>query len=78
MVAQDADYRVVYSELNRSLLQAYVDELLEAGWDRDELALLLQRMQDRLRRSPGNFGEPLYTLRNTNMKVSVGFVWPIP
>jgi hypothetical protein len=57
-------------------LNAFVDDLLLAGWKKQTVAGLIKTMDERLKRDPLGFGNPLYTLRATHIKIHVGFVRP--
>ena len=76
MSSQEAEYRVVYPEAIRAALTTFIAELQQAGWDKALLATLLRTLDERLKKTPGTFGEPLYTLPGKNLKVTVGFVRP--
>ena len=59
------------------MMDAAIDELLAAGWAKDEIAPLLIEIKDRLRRNPLSFGEPIFTIRPIKLTVCVGFVRPL-
>ncbi len=70
------EYRVIYHVKAQISLDATIDELLKAGWSEAEIKPLVAAMEDQLRRDPALFGEPLFTIRGTNIAVSVGFIRP--
>ena len=76
MQPQKHDYRVIYHAKAQVSLAAVTDELLKAGLSEAEIKPCVAAMEDHLRRNPVSFGEPLYTIRGTNIVVSVGFVRP--
>jgi hypothetical protein len=72
----DSVYHVVYPKVVRTALNAHVDELLSAGWEKRDLGSLLKTLDDRLRREPVELGNPLYSLKTRNIVINVGFAGP--
>jgi hypothetical protein len=77
MPPSEAEFHVVYSDAIRAALTTHINALVQAGWPKKSVRKLVATMDDRLRHSPRDFGEPLYTLRTTNICVSIGFVRPL-
>lgn len=77
MSPSEAEYHVAYPEAVRAALNSHIDELLKAGRSRKSVLALVETMDDCLKRSPGEFGEPLFTLRSRNILVCIGFVRPL-
>ncbi len=73
----EPEYHVVYSEAVREALSSHIDALLKSGWPKKSVLALVEKMDQRLKRSPSEFGEPHYTLHTRNIRVSIGFVRPL-
>jgi len=71
MAPQQPGYRIAYHRVVRRQLQACLDELRVAGWDKDVLVQILKEAERRLQTDPASCGEPLFTLRGTDMIVTV-------
>jgi hypothetical protein len=76
MSTQEADYRVVYPVTVRAALQSYLDALILEGWDKKELATIVDRMDTALKRNPIQYGEPHYHVRQLGLLICVGFSRP--
>ncbi len=72
----EAEYRVVYSHPILDALNDHVDAQLRAGRQKASVSSIVKAIDDRLKREPSGFGEPLYALNAINVNVSVGFVRP--
>ena len=77
MPPSEAEFHVVYSDAIRAALTTHINALRASRMARISVENLVTTMDDRLRHSPRDFGEPLYTLRTTNIRVSTGFVRPL-
>ena len=67
----------MYHSVGRAAMNAAIRKLLLAGWKKSDVELLVGEVESRLKSDPQGFGEPHFSIRGTNLKVSVGFVRPL-
>jgi hypothetical protein len=77
MNSEPPKFRLVFHQKAQSMLNAAIGDLLQAGWQQDEIDRLLRTVQNRLTENPESFGEPHYTLEVIHLTISVGFVRPL-
>jgi hypothetical protein len=77
MDSEEPDYQLIYHEFGRETLEIAIERLLKAGWSKRDIATVVRTYERRLRKDPHGFGEPHFSVRAVNLKVSVGFVRPL-
>jgi hypothetical protein len=73
----EEEFRLAYHATARQTQIAATRALLKAGWTKEQVKLLVQSFEDRLKRNTEDFGEPLYTIPGTKILVSMGVVKPL-
>jgi hypothetical protein len=73
----ELEYRLAYHEKARSMLNAAIDSLLKSGWKKEEIRLLVNDLEGRLKRDPVSFADSQYTIRSINLKIGVSFARPL-
>ena len=77
MAGDGNQYRIAYHAGARLAFDEVMKHLLQTDWTKEQIKALIQGVEERLHSNPNEFGEPLFTVRGTNVKVAVGFVRPL-
>lgn len=73
----EGEFRLAYHANARQSQKAATISLLKAGWTKEKVKSLVKSIEDRLKDNPQDFGEPLYTIPGTKVRVSMGVVKPL-
>jgi hypothetical protein len=71
MSPPEPPYRVAYHQNARNQVQACVTALLAAGWDKEALGSVLEKLEDRLKTDPAECGETLFRVAQLDLLVAI-------
>jgi hypothetical protein len=70
MSPPEPPYRVAYHQNARNQIQACVSALVAAGWDKDVLGSVLEKLEGRLKTDPAGCGETLFRVAQLDLVIA--------